>query len=149
MRRKDSIIYKIKKLDLIKEYLNPKVIVQFKRYLISGISAFAIEYLIFRLLLDIISLQKFLSNSIAMFIGFWFSFLLNRFWSFESKENFFKQFSLYSILFLVNLGISNILMLVFSDMFSLQPSISKIIIMCMIVAWNFILFKKIIFRNRK
>jgi putative flippase GtrA len=147
MFKENSITKNLMNHKLIKEYLNPEAIVQLRRYLVSGISAFAVEYLTFQLFLNIFDIQKFISNSIAMFIGFWFSFLLNRFWSFESKENFIKQLSLYSVLFLINLIISNSLMFVFTDRLGISPSISKIIIMGMIVAWNFVLYKKVIYKK--
>ena len=131
----------------IKNFVHSKVFFQLLKYLVSGLTAFIVEYATFRLFLDVMDLQKFISNSIAMFIGFWFSFLLNRFWSFKSQEKLVKQLSLYGLLFFINLVLSNMLMYVFSDMLGMQPSIAKVVIMAMIVAWNFILYKKIIYRR--
>ncbi len=116
------------------------------RYLTAGMSAFLGEYAVFRVLFDLARVQKFLANSVAMFIGFWISFLLNRFWSFKSRKKFLKQLLLYSVLFCVNLVLSNLLMLIMSDKLQMSPSLSKIIIMVMIAAWNFIIFKKVIYK---
>ncbi|MCX8128685.1 MAG: GtrA family protein [Clostridia bacterium] len=144
---KNFILEKFRSSEYFRDFLNKEAVIQFIRYIISGISAFTVEYLFFRLLLDTFNIQKFISNSAAMLVGFWFSFLLNRFWSFGSKTGFMKQLSLYSILFLINLVISNLLMLVFSDILHITPSISKAVIMGMVAVWNFVIFKKIIYKK--
>ncbi len=141
------ILDKLAENKYLKEYLNPESLPQLKKYLISGISSFLVEYAIFYLFLNAFGFQKYLSNGAGMFTGFWLSFLLNRYWSFKSKENFIKQLSLYGALFFINLAISTLLMYVFSNILGIVAELSKILIMGMIVLWNFVIFKKIIYRN--
>ncbi|RCX20194.1 putative flippase GtrA [Anaerobacterium chartisolvens] len=132
-----AVFFKVFKSIEVKELL---------RYLSAGMSAFLGEYAVFRVLFDLAGLQKFLANSAAMFLGFWISFLLNRFWSFKSTKKFLKQLLLYSVLFCINLVLSNLLMLIMSDRLQMSPSLSKIIIMVMIAAWNFVIFKKVVYK---
>lgn len=141
-----NIIEKLKKNRILSDFLTPKALAQFKRYLITGFLSFGIEYSIFYILYDALKLWYIPSNSIAMVTGFVVSFLLNRFWSFQSKDNPYRQLLLYALLFVFNLAFSNLLMYLLSDIAGITPLISKVLVMGIIVVWNFILYKKIIYR---
>jgi putative flippase GtrA len=120
---------------------------QFKKYIFTGLLAFTLEYLTFYIILMYYS--KFIANSVGMFVGFWISFLLNKFWSFEAKGKFFNQLFRYLVLFTINLFISNFLIYVLSDILNITPLISKIITMCLIVFWNYFIFKNLIYKVKK
>lgn len=137
---------KLCQIEFLQEFLDEKVLKQFKRYVICGFSSFALEYALFTLLLQIMKLWYIVANSIAYVIIFWFNFLLNRYWSFESKADLKKQLVMYSFLFLFNIAAQNTLMYVLSDMAQISPQISKVLIMGAVVSWNFIIYKKIIYR---
>lgn len=87
------------------------------------------------------------SNTIAMSCGFCLSFLLNRYWSFKSCDDYSRQLLLNGTLFLVNLAVSNFLIYLFTSITGLPYTISKLLVMGVIVMWNFIIYKKIIFRR--
>ena len=129
----------------ISSFMSGKSLAQMKRYLVTGLLAFASEYGVFQLLLMVSS--KFTANSGGMLVGFWVSFLLNRYWSFASRERLLPQLLRYSLLFIINLGISNGLMYLLSNVGNIPASIAKLMIMCMIVLWNFVIFKKLIYRK--
>jgi len=77
---------------------------------------------------------------------FAFNFMLNRIWSFRSKVNLKRQILKYAMLFFFNLLASSAVLFLLSDAGGLDPLISKIIVMCAIVPWNFIMYKKVIYR---
>ena len=139
------ILKNLKKTRMFSDLLTDKSLSQLKKYMITGGLAFISEYIAFHLLLP--EASKFMANSVGMLIGFWISFLLNRYWSFASKDKIYIQLLRYSVVFLINLIISNLLMYVFSDRIGMHPSVSKLIIMCLIVGWNFLIFKKIIYKR--
>ncbi|HOJ11202.1 MAG TPA: GtrA family protein [Clostridiales bacterium] len=120
---------------------------QFLRYITTGGLAFILEYSTFYILSNLLDFWYIWANSIAMTLGFAISFILNRHWSFKSGANPVKQLILYGILFLINLGISNLLMLLFTGTMGIKPLISKIITIGILVCWNFVIYKKIIFKN--
>ena len=119
---------------------------QFIKYGVTGGLAFLLEYSTFYVLNSILGLWYIWSNSLAMTFGFALSFTLNRYWSFKSTSNVIKQLFMYGALFLINLGISNLLMMLFIDILSIKPMISKIIAICILICWNYIIYKKIIFK---
>ncbi|NSW92611.1 MAG: GtrA family protein [Firmicutes bacterium] len=119
---------------------------QFLKYVTTGGISFGAEYTMFYMLFRILKLWYIWSNSIAMTFGFTISFFLNRFWSFKSQGNAYRQFIMYGVLFLVNLFISNMLMLLFSGTFGIKPLISKLVTVGILVCWNFVIYKKVIFK---
>lgn len=82
------------------------------------------------------------ANSVVFFFVFWFNFFMNRQWSFKSERKISKQLSVYLPLFVFNLFFTNTLLFIFSDYFGISPNISKIIVIGIIVPWNFIIYKK-------
>ncbi len=131
----------------LKRYFNTNLTVQqFLKYSITGCTSFVVEYAAFYLIYHFIGLWYIWSNSIAMTLGFVTSFFMNRTWSFKSKANIYRQFVMYGTLFIINLFISNSLMYLFSDIIGIIPPISKIFSVMILTCWNFIIYKKVIFK---
>ena len=157
----------------LSKYLSDKSLKQLKRYIIVGFSSFAFEYCLFALFYKIIfnfyykegftfaqntalklinidlkldTFRYIIANTIVYILVFWFNFLLNRFWSFEAKGNLKRQLLLYGILFIFNLIVINFLMYLFSDIFGITPLISKVFTMGFVVCWNFVIYKKLIYK---
>ena len=137
---------KLKICNVFNSFLKPKTLHQFVRYAITGSIAFSTEYATFYLLYHIMELWYVWSNSIAMTVAFSISFTLNRFWSFKSQRNAFLQFIMYGTLFLINVFVSNMAMLLFTDVLGVKPLLSKLIAVGIIVCWNFSINKKVIFK---
>ena len=119
---------------------------QFVRYLITGFTGFAIEYLLFRLFLDVVGLWYILANSIVLTIVFWFNFMVNRIWSFKSKSSLKRQVFIYFFLFIFNIGATNGIMYLAKISVDMSPAFSKILAMGAVVSWNFVIYKKIIYK---
>ncbi|HPU21894.1 GtrA family protein [Thermoclostridium caenicola] len=140
---------------LLKDFMNPETLGQFIRYFIVGIVGFALEYALFIVLRDILHLYELLSNIMVYTVIFWFNFLLNKFFSFRSRNNFKRQLFYYGILFVFNLVVGNVLLfsgiryllvLGFGEGSWPVLYLPKILIMFFIVSWNFVLYKKVIYK---
>ncbi len=143
----ESIAGLLKKIPLISGMIDEKTFGQFKRYVITGLVSFSIEYLLFTLLYKVIGLWYILSNTIVYIVIFFFNFTLNRKWAFKSKARLGKQILQYGLLFVFNLLAINGLLYLLSDMAGLDPMISKILVMGAVVCWNFVIYKKVIYKN--
>lgn len=118
------------------------------RFLISGGSAAALEYLVF------IGLQQALgskwliaSQSISFACGFVVSFLLNRHWVFRSGGNLGSELARYGALAAINLVLGNVAMALLVTGANSPPLLAKLIVMVMIAVWNYVIFSKLIFRQ--
>lgn len=132
--------------NFIKDFFDPASFKQFKKYLIVGILSFIAEYSLFFILVEVIDLWFILSNTIVYSFIFFFNFILNRKWSFESKSNIKTQVIKYGLLFLFNLIATNALLFFLADTLTISPLIAKIMVMALIVPWNFVMYKKVIYK---
>lgn len=127
--------------------LDNRNIRQITRYLITGFTAFGIEYSLYVFLYKFIGLYYILSSFIVYAVVFLFSFFVNRNWSFESEGDVRRQILLYFLLFLFNLFFGNIVLLYFlTEYVGLDPLFSPFIKMGLIVCWNFLIYKYVIYK---
>ena len=150
-----SIKEKLMNSRLLKDFLNPETLGQFMRYFIVGIVGFALEYTLFIVLRNSWRINELLVNIMVYTVIFWFNFLLNKYYSFKSRSNFKKQLFYYGILLVFNLAAGNVLLssgiryllvLGFGEGSWPVLYLPKILIMFFIVSWNFILYKKVIYK---
>ena len=87
-----------------------------------------------------------IANTAAYVTVFWFNFLMNRFWSFQARGRFGRQLLLYFAIFVFNLFAINILMYFLTSVLGLHPLVSKIPVMGAVVCWNFVIYKKVIYK---
>jgi putative flippase GtrA len=142
----EIVIKLLQKFRFTKQYATPVFVEQIIRYIITGFGSAAIEFTLLFILRDIAKLSILAANTIALSIVFWFNFLMNRFWSFKSTGNIKKQLIMYLILFVFNLAASDIMMYIMTDKLSIQYLIAKVIATGIIVCWNFILYRKVIYK---
>ncbi|HHW48642.1 MAG TPA: GtrA family protein [Clostridiaceae bacterium] len=141
------VIARLKQNKFVRSLLTREAAEQFERYVISGLISACVEYTMLLVLTEFAGIWYILSNTIAYVSGFWLSFLLNRFWSFKSKDNILRQLLLYSMLFICNLVLTNMLLYLLTSVTGIPYAISKIFVMGIAVLWNFIIYKKIIYRK--
>ena len=137
---------KLKKNEYLSRFLRPEFTGQVIRYLITGFSSAAIELTLLFVFRDLANLSIIVSNSIALTIVFWFNFLMNRIWSFKSTSNLKKQLAMYLVLFVFNLGASDVIMYLLTSKLSLQYLLAKVFAIGAVVTWNFVIYKKVIYK---
>lgn len=118
---------------------------QFGKYLLVGGSTALLELLLYTFFRKIIYLDLSISNIAAVFIATVFNFIINRGWAFKNSSNIYRSIVLYIILFIANTTFSTNA-IVFMVRLGVLDIIAKFITMCMITLWNFILYRKVIFK---
>jgi putative flippase GtrA len=116
------------------------------RFLISGSVAAGTEYAVF-LILHGSGLKLVLANVISFCCGLVVSFLLNKHWVFSHKSNGSRQFAAYTTVALINLLISSAILVVLVNKIHIPAFIAKFCVMLLIASWNYVIFKKLIFKN--
>lgn len=143
------------RIPFLKNRLTPETVGQFLRYLVVGFTSFGVEYTLFIVFRHWLPLPELVVNIGVYSVIFWLNFLLNRKFAFRSKANLWKQLLAYGFLFSFNLVVGNVFL--FSAIRHLLVLLSgegswpvlylpKILIMVFIVSWNFILYKKVIYK---
>ncbi|MDP4178851.1 MAG: GtrA family protein [Bacillota bacterium] len=118
---------------------------QFIKYILVGGSTAAVELLLYTLFRRILGINLNLSNISAVIIATLLNFIINRGWSFKSSSNFIRSLILYIILFCLNTTFSTNA-ISFMVKYGMIDIVAKVITMCMITAWNFVLYRKIVFK---
>ncbi len=141
-----QMIERLKTNKLLAEFLNEKTFRQLIKYIVVGMASFITEWSLLYLFNKVLQIWYLYANSFAFVVVFWLNFLMNRIWSFQSKQNFKKQILLYGILFIINLNVSNAVMYWLHEIIGLDVMFAKIFAVGLVVSWNFILYKKVIYR---
>jgi putative flippase GtrA len=131
--------------------LTPHAVKQLMRYGASGVSAVITDYGSFALLYGVIKTPLIVATITSLLAGFVVSFLLNRLWVFGAhKQAAHKkaplQFALYSILFGLNTAFTYLFIYYSGAWFGLSAYVGKLCCIGLIMIWNFVVYKKIIFR---
>lgn len=131
---------------------------KFIRYALVGVSAVFVDFTVFELLLlllenspSIAITQTFepekIANTVAVFVGFIYSFILNRSWAFKSKENALRQIILMLLLLLFNTFVSNEAISFMGRQLGFPFAIAKPIMQVAVALWNYVIYDKIIYRS--
>jgi len=121
------------------------------KYLIAGVGAFLVEYGSFYGMYFGLKWPLWVANSISFGLGLLTSFWLNRLWTFGHKSYSKKtahQLGFYTGLALINLLLTNLLVIGLKHFAAVDPKYGKLAAMVITSLWNYILFKAIIFTHR-
>lgn len=125
--------------------LQYETLIQGIKYVIVGFTSAGIEFALLHILTTALQVSVIPANSIAYACSFIVNFLLNKFWSFASRGDMKKQLIRYSLLFGLNLAVSNTIMYVLTSFIHLPVMAAKVFAVGAVVSWNFVIYKKIIY----
>ena len=127
--------------------LSRQHVVTFSQYVASGGTAFALEYATFIGLVYGLHVAVVGANIASFGVGLLTSFTLNRYWVFKGGlAAGRRQFGLYVTLALFNLVVTSLL-LVGLKRIGIEPAIAKLLVMGVIVLWNFGILRTVVFKR--
>lgn len=122
------------------------LLTKFSKYVLTGGTAFIIEYSLFLLLKDVLYVHYIIANAIVYTTMFWFTFLVNKYFTFGARGKGGRQLIRYIALYLFNLCATNCLLFILTDWCALSPYIGKFLVSAIVVLWNFPIYRKFIYR---
>lgn len=129
------------------KYITVENMGQFCRYIVVGLISFSLEYSLFYISFQYFKWWYVLAHMMSLIPVFWLNFILNRLWSFRSREKLGRQLSVYGILFVFNIFISDLLIFWLAGKLLIDPRWAKLMVMAVIILWNFILYKRVIYKR--
>ncbi len=114
-------------------------------YLLVGGSSALIELTLFQALYALTPISIAAANIIAVIASTVFNFTVNRSVTFKSAGNPMRSLVLYLILFAFNMTFST-LAIAWMVSLGVHSVIAKLATMACIVLWNFVLYRKVIFK---
>ena len=121
------------------------------KYIFVGLSTVLIDFLIYKFLIKFIVI--YLAKTISFLSGTFFSYQLNRTWTFKSGKKTLSQFIKYLIIHItslvLNVFINSLLLNTFSKNYFLSYEVSFLIATLTSAIYNFLFIKNFIFNNTR
>ena len=121
------------------------------KYIFVGLSTVLIDFLIYKFLIKFIVI--YLAKTISFLSGTFFSYQLNRTWTFKSGKKTLSQFIKYLIIhitsLIINVFLNSLLLNTFPKNYYLSYEVSFLIATLTSAIYNFLFIKKFIFNNTR
>lgn len=142
-------------LDLLKLKLadNRSIIGQFWRYIVTGGLAFVVDFGVFSLVLCCFDIHYLVANIIALMAGNVVNYLLSLGWVFSAEKRKMEKYRFFEIIVfiiisLIGMGLNEFLMYIFVGVLVIQKLISKVISAIIVLLYNFLARKYVLFKKR-
>lgn len=123
---------------------------QTRWYLGVGITSFVVEYSLFVAVYGL-SHNVILGQTVSFLVALMVSFYGNRKLTFGKRsygKKLVSQVGIYAGLAICNLILSNVVIYVLVELLHVLAVVAKLIVIMMIVSWNYIVYEKIIFKEK-
>lgn len=124
--------------------------VQLFRYIIVGGVSFLVDYALLFTLTEYLHLHYLLSATISFVAGLLVNYLLSTSWIFRHSKlkSRSAEFVIYGIIGVIGLLLNNLLLYVFTDWMGIHYMFSKLITAVLVMGWNFMGRKFILFNTK-
>ena len=142
----------LKRFDLKGIFITPTKngFIQFFRYVFVGGIATVVDWGILFLLTDFAHIYHLVSAIIAFIAGLVTNFILSKIFVFKANEARVKpvlEFISYAIIGVIGLGITELILFLFTDRMGIHYMISKVIATVVVLAWNYFARKILIYKK--
>lgn len=127
-----------------------KIPVSVIKYVCVGLVSVIVDYGTLILLYRLFTVPLGTATAAAFIIGLIINFILNRLWAFEAKtdrRSTVRQAVLYGILVLINTGFTVLVIEYASNSLHIPPELSKPFCVIATTTWNYLLYKRVIFKE--
>ena len=115
-------------------------------YGIIGSFSSGLDFLIYTVLVQLLNFQYIVANCISVLCGISTSFILNRNINFRVKDHTTRRFSIFLIVGLCGLMLSNLILYVCIDVMSIDKVVSKLLSIVPVVFFQFLINKYLTFK---
>lgn len=142
----------LKRFDLKGIFLTPTKngFLQFFRYLFVGGIATVVDWGVLFALTEVFKLHHLISAVFAFVAGLAANFTLSKLLVFsanEAKAGAWVEFMGYALIGIIGLGITELILLLFTDCLSLHYMISKAIATVVVLVWNYLARKLLLYKQ--
>ena len=133
---------------------NKNIIGQFLRYFVTGGLAFIVDFGVFAFSLYYFEIHYLVSNLIGLMAGNVVNYLLSIGWVFSSEKRKMEkhrllEITVFVLISLFGMGLNEFLMYLFVGVLAIQEMVSKIVAAIIVLLYNFLARKFILFKNTR
>lgn len=118
---------------------------QFALYIVSGLTAAAIDLGSFLLLFQIVGIWYVAASVIGSILGFCTAFLCHKYFVFRKKHSFMKHLGRYFVVDMISTGIATLILFALVEYLYLPEESAKVLSMGSVILWNFFLYKLFVY----
>lgn len=135
-------------IDKVLKNQTDKTHIQFFRYIFVGGAAFIVDFVSLFAFTDLLGIYYLTSAAMAFTLGLIANYALSISWVFNNRtlDNMWSEFTVFAIIGVIGLGLNELFIWFFTDFVDIYYLISKIIAAALILSWNFIARKLVLFR---
>ena len=116
-------------------------------YGIIGCFSSGLDFIIYTSLVEVFGFMYVLANSISILAGITTSFFMNRNFNFKVKDHTTRRFTIFLLVGLSGLLISNIILFICVDLMSIDKILSKLLSIIFVVFFQFLVNKYVTFKQ--
>jgi putative flippase GtrA len=121
------------------EILSRAFLFKFIKFGIVGFSGLFVDFGITYICKEWLKIQKYISNSIGFITAATSNYILNRVWTFESKDpNIALEYTEFLAISLIGLGLNNLILWIIHSRFGMNFYLSKLFAIGVVTIWNFL-----------
>ena len=121
------------------EILSRAFLFKFIKFGIVGFSGLFVDFGITYICKEWLKIQKYISNSIGFITAATSNYILNRVWTFESKDpNIALEYTEFLAISLIGLGLNNLILWIIHSRLGMNFYLSKLFAIGVVTIWNFL-----------
>ena len=139
-------------IDISSSVIGSKLVMLIKRfrtlilYGIIGSASAALDFLLYTFFVNVLLWHYIVSNCISVLAGISTSFVLNRTYNFKVKDQTTRRFTIFLIVGLCGMMLSNLILYVCVDCMQLNKIVSKMLSIVLVVFFQFLINKYVTFK---
>jgi putative flippase GtrA len=114
---------------------------QFALYIVSGLTAAAVDLGSFLLLFQIIGIWYVTASVVGSILGFCTAFLCHKYFVFKKKKEFMKHLGRYFVVDMVSTALATLILFGLVEHLYLPEESAKVLSMGSVILWNYFLYK--------
>lgn len=117
---------------------NITFLAKFLKFGVVGASGLIVDFGFTILCKEVLKIQKYVSNAIGFTLASTSNYILNRIWTFESKNPAIGiEFSEFFLISLIGLGLNTLILYILVSKYNQKFYISKAFAIAIVTLWNF------------
>ncbi|HNP22427.1 MAG TPA: GtrA family protein [Panacibacter sp.] len=118
--------------------ITTELVLKILKFGITGLSGMVVDFGATWLGRERLKWNQYFANSCGFTLAVINNYIINRFWTFESKEAWMPEFGRFVLFSTVGLALNNLLLYVFHEKLKLNFYLAKAIAIGCVFIWNFV-----------
>jgi putative flippase GtrA len=121
------------------EFFTTTFLFKFLKFVAVGASGLFVDFGVTYLCKEVFKIQKYISNSIGFTVAASTNYILNRIWTFQSKDpEIGVEYTEFLVISLIGLGLNNFFLWLIIKRLKLNFYLAKLIAIGLVTIWNFL-----------